>query len=186
MHMKRLLSLLLCLLAGITAASAQTTESYRLRAGDMVEIRMSRHDDMTLRGPIASDGTVELTFINTVKIAGLTRAEAGSKIRSLYADGWFKKPEITVNVTETRKAFIDIGGEVNNRGRYPFDPNTPITLLQAITTAGDFTTSANRTTVLLIRGGKTSKVNIRAIIEGKAADIRLQEGDTVRVQRSMF
>ncbi len=184
--MNRISILLLCLFSSLAASAQSSGDTYRLRAGDSVEIRMARHEDITLKGPVATDGTVQMPFINTVKIAGLTRAEAGAKIRALYADGWFKKPEVTVNITEARKAYIDIGGEVNNRGRYPLDPNSPMSLLQAITTAGDFTTRANRTIVLLIRGGTTSKINIKEIISGKRRDIQLLEGDTVRVQTSNF
>ncbi len=178
--------LLLTLILSPVPLSAQATETYRLRPGDVVDIKMARHEEISLRGPIASDGSVELQFIGTVEIAGLTRAEAGARIRSLYADGWFKKPEIIVNLSESRKSFITVSGDVGTPGSYPISPIVPLTLTQAIATAGDFTTRANRRTVLLIRAGRTNEVNVKEIINGKAPDIQLREGDQVRVKTSVL
>ena len=128
--MKLIQLLALVLMALLSAAPAQGNSSaaggataYQLRPGDAVEIRVFRHEDLSVRGPISADGTVAMQFINSVQIAGLTPAQAGARIQAQYADGWLKKPQVSVNVIEYARSTFTVTGAVNRANTFNLPRN---------------------------------------------------------------
>lgn len=170
------------------AAVPQETESssYKLRAGDGVEIRIFRHEELSVRGPIGADGTVALQFIGSIPVAGLTPGQARARIEAMYADGWLKKPQVAVNIVEYARATFTVTGQVNRAGTFTLPRNRNMTLLEAIGTAGHFKNTANQKRVLLKRGGKTYEVNVKNILRNPQTDVTLQDGDIVWVRESIF
>ena len=179
-------SILLGALSLIASAQESDTSSYKLRAGDSVEIRVFKHDELSVRGPIGADGTVALQFIGSVNMAGLTPGEARQRIESLYADGWLKKPQVAVNIVEYARATFTVSGQVNRPNTYTLPRNRPVTLLEAIGTAGSFNTRANQRVVQLKRGGRIIDVNVKQILKNPRTDITLQDGDLILVKEAIF
>jgi protein involved in polysaccharide export with SLBB domain len=173
------------LLLSLTSAIAQGGAE-RLRAGDTVDIRVFNHEDLSFKGPIQANGAVEMQFINSVTLAGLTPAEAKVRIENLYSDGWLKRPQVTVNVTEFHKAIFTVGGAVQRPASYPLPRNRPLTILEAIPMAGDFNQRANRTTVILTRNGVARKVDFKAVSRNPRLNITLQDGDVITVKESFL
>jgi polysaccharide export outer membrane protein len=180
------LTVLWAILTGITPAQETNTSSYKLRAGDSVEIRVFKHDELSVRGPIGADGSVALQFIGSVPVAGLTPGQARARIEAQYADGWLKKPQVAVNIVEYAKATITVSGQVNRPGTFTLPRNRSMTLLEAIGTAGSFNTRANQRTVLLKRGSKTYEVNVKQVLKNPRADIPLRDGDIVWVKEAIL
>jgi polysaccharide biosynthesis/export protein len=162
------------------------TSSYRLRAGDVMEIRVFRHDELSVRGPISADGTVALQFIHSVSVAGLTPGQARARIEALYADGWLKKPQVAVNVVEYCRASITVSGQVNRPGTFTLPRNRSMTLLEAIGTAGHFNTRANQRNVILKRGNRTYELNVKQILKNPQSDVPLKDGDIVWVKEAIL
>ena len=171
-----------------TAAASQETEPsvYKLRAGDSLEIRVFKHDELGVRGPIGADGTVSLQFIGSVPVAGLTPDQARSRIEALYSDGWFKKPQVAVNIVEYARATVTVTGQVNRPGTFTLSRNRSMTLLEAIGTAGHFKNTANQKHVLLKRGNKTYEVNVKNILKNPQTDVTLRDGDIIWVKEALL
>ena len=95
------------------------------------------------------------------------------------------KDVVTVPIDQTLNVFVY--GEVKTPGAIPYLSSRKITLVQAIAQAGGPTEWAKRTKVLIKRRDKTSgkeikiPVNLKNMINGKIADIILEEGDVVIV-----
>lgn len=95
------------------------------------------------------------------------------------------KDVVTVPIDQTLNVFVY--GEVKSPGAIPYLSSKKITLVQAIAQAGGPTEWAKRTKVLIKRRDKTSgkeikiPVNLKNMINGKIADIILEEGDVVIV-----
>lgn len=160
--------------------------SYRLRPGDAVEIRVFRHEDLSVRGPIAADGSVALQFIGSVPVAGLTPVEAGVRIERLFAAGWLKKPQVAVNIVEYARSTFTVSGQVNRPGTFTLPRNRSMTLLEAIGTAGHFNTRANQRAVLLKRGSRTYEVNVKTILKKPETDVQLRDGDVIWVKEAIL
>ena len=171
---------------GGTVPQEAESSSYKLRAGDSVEIRVFKHDELSVRGPIGADGTVALTFLDSITIAGLTPSQARARIEAMYADGWFKKPQVAVNVVEYARATITVTGQVNRPGTFALSRNRSMTLLEAIGTAGHFKNTANQKRVLLKRGGKTYEVNVKNILKNPQTDVTLRDGDIIWVKEAIL
>jgi len=170
----------------VTVPQEAETSSYRLRAGDSVEIRVFRHDELSVRGPISADGSVALQFIGSIPVAGLTPGQARTRIEAMYADGWLKKPQVAVNVVEYSRSTITVSGQVNRPGTFTLPRNRSMTLLEAIGTAGHFNTRANQRHVLLKRGSKTYEVNVKQILKNPQTDVPLRDGDIVWVKEAIL
>ena len=95
------------------------------------------------------------------------------------------KDVISIPIDQTLNVFVY--GEVRNPGAIPYLRSKKITLLQAIAQAGGPTEWAKKSKVVVKRKdratGKEMKINVnlKKMIEGKVADIVLEEGDVVIV-----
>jgi polysaccharide export outer membrane protein len=95
------------------------------------------------------------------------------------------KDVVTVPIDQMLNVFVY--GEVKTPGAIPFLRSKKITLLQAIAQAGGPTEWAKKSKVMIKRkNNKTGKemkinVNLKNMINGKIADIVLEEGDVVIV-----
>lgn len=178
--------LLLAAFTGGAAAQEADPSSYKLRAGDSIEIRVFKHDELSVRGPIGADGMVALQFIGSVPVAGLTPGQARARIEAQYADGWLKKPQVAVNVIEYARASFTVAGQVNRPGNYALPRNRSMTILEAIGSAGSFNTRANQRTVLLKRGAKTFEVNVKSILKNPQTDVPLRDGDVIWVKEAVL
>ena len=164
-------------------APAQSGD-YRLSIGDAVEIRVFRHDDIGGKFTLGSDGAVLLQFIGAVTLNGLTPEQARQRIEALLADGWLRKPQVTVNVADFAKNTITVTGQVNRGGAFNVARNKPFTVAQAVGMAGGFNTRANARAVMLKRGAKSYTIDVKAIFENPSLDIPLKDGDVLFVKES--
>jgi polysaccharide export outer membrane protein len=92
-------------------------------------------------------------------------------------------------VTVREKAVFYIRGEVTRPGSYFLEND--MTIMKSISIAGGLTQFANRRQVELIRAEEGSRqrkqvVNLKAIEEGKIADIPLRQNDIVIIPRRIF
>lgn len=91
-------------------------------------------------------GTIEYTLLGTLKVAGLTTAEAKAMIKDklkLY----LKEPTVSVRFLNYK---ISVLGEVAHPSVYVI-PNESVTLPEALSMAGDITIFGKRENILVIR-----------------------------------
>jgi polysaccharide export outer membrane protein len=105
---------------------------YRLAPGDRLTIAV--FDEKELSGDFFIDGGGEilLPVAGSVKISGLTLAEAQDLIQKKFADGVLRRPTVSLSIKEFRPIFVT--GHVRKAGSYPFMLGE--TVKAAIATAG--------------------------------------------------
>ena len=97
------------------------------------------------------------------------------------------QPKDVVNIPVDQMQNVFVYGEVRTPGAVPYLSSKRITLLQAIAQAGGTTEWAKKSGVIIKRKDKkTGKemnipINLKRMINGKIADIVLEEGDVVIV-----
>ena len=150
--------------------------NYRIQPQDILQIRNLRNSKtiVDLDPPISGstvasaantqpenflvedDGTVALTGLGRVQIAGLTRIEAAKHIEELYKKEIVKHPLIDVKIVNLQ---VTILGEVKAPGNYPLvkDRNT---LIEMIGNAGGFTEVADQKDVKIIRDTMLTKIDL--------------------------
>jgi protein involved in polysaccharide export with SLBB domain len=77
-------------------------------------------------------------------------------------------------------------GRIIRPGALNLPSQEQLTISRAISLSGGFDKFANQDAVQLMREGRVSTVDVRAILAGKTQDPPLRPGDTVYVQESRF
>ena len=97
---------------------------------------------------VSPDGYIKYPVIGEIHVAGLNRHEAADVIeRKLLSHNLLRDPKVTV---EFLNATISILGDVNSPGEYPIDKDN-LTILQALSKAGDLNITGMRGNVLVVR-----------------------------------
>ncbi len=96
---------------------------------------------------VDSDGNIELPTLGTMPVAGLTLAAAKDTIRAALRPYFTEKPIVNVRLLNFR---VSVNGEVASPSIIAV-PNGRITMIEAITQAGDFTSYSRRDSILVIR-----------------------------------
>ena len=188
---------LLLVLASACASGAPTrapnlappTERSLLGPGDVFTLEIVGEKDLPHEYQVASDGTVDMPYVHTLKVADLEAQEVARLVRArLIAEKILVDPSVVVQVKEYASRHITLLGQVAKPGSFPL--LSGMSLIQAISQAGGLTAVASASHVNLTRktGGKqqTVEIDVGAIIDGKAPDVPLQAGDQIYVHERLF
>lgn len=158
-------------------------------AGDVFSMEIVGEKELPKEYTVASDGTVDLPFVQTIQVAGLEPQEIARLIRQrLIEKKILTDPSVIVQVKEYNSRRVVLLGQVAKPGTFPL--TSGLTLIQAISLAGGLTAIANDDRVTLTRkvGNKTQTVtvSVEAITSGNSEDIPLQSGDRIYVYERLF
>lgn len=101
---------------------------------------------------VDKDGNIEMPMLGMIKVADMSTSEAKEVIRK-KASTYYKNPTIQVRFANFK---ITVLGEVARPASYTI-PNEKITVLDAISLAGDLTIFGKRDDVMLIRNNGAYK-----------------------------
>ena len=134
---------------------------------------------------IDKEGYINFPTLGRVHVAGMTRSEVAKKIKGLLdKEGQAKDATVTVEFANLKYAIL---GEVKNPNSYSIDRDA-ITILDAISTAGDLTIQGQRTNVQVIRREEDNtervyKVNLCSLEELQKSPVYyIQQNDVIYVE----
>jgi polysaccharide export outer membrane protein len=168
-------------------------EEYRLGAGDEIALDFPGRPELAGIHTVGPDGMITLNVAGSVRIADLTREEAGKAIAAALSK-YYTDPNVTVKIDKYTANRVRVIGYVQHPGEIPFE-GTP-TLLDAIGRAGLITPTVTANgvpnnigpsvpeTCTIYRGNSTAvQVDLRQmLLTGNAlADMRLRRNDIVFV-----
>lgn len=132
-------------------------QAYELKPGDIVEITVLEDPSLNRRVLIGPDGAISLPLAGSVQAGGSTLNTLQTGIASRLRGQFVNPPSVTVSLValgpETLDPLTDgegevvdpaeeelisfyVLGEVARPGRYEFEPDSPISVLQALAIAG--------------------------------------------------
>jgi len=154
---------------------AQLDSSYKLSAGDRINILVFEEPDMSFEILLDSKGVITYPYLNEITIKGKTTSQVESELSAGLKGRVLINPNIAVSVVEYRA--FSIGGEVNDPGNYPFEPN--LTLRKAINLAGGVTEWSN---------GKRFKIDRENKVKGERPnlDSPVYPGDVITILPRRF
>jgi polysaccharide export outer membrane protein len=172
--------------------AGQATSTYRISAGDMIDVYVWGDERLQRSLTILPDGTFGFPLAGTVMAAGHTTSDVEAELSRLLAPQYKGvAPQVTVSVKQSTGMQISVIGKV--RGPGSFSPTRYVTVLDALALAGGPTDFADLSNVVVLRnrGGKTTVVRVRlgGVLKGKPSDSdlagdaipQLMAGDTVVV-----
>ncbi len=155
-----------------------------LRVGDKIQVLLADLPPGTISAEvtISEDGKITLHLDQTFQAAGKTRTQLEAEIRTRYVPNFYTKMTVTVKQEDR---FVFVGGFVKVPNRYPYTPG--LTVLKAISTAGDFSEFGDKTKVTITRTGDVKEtMDCKAAIENPTLDRALFPGDRIYVPRRFF
>lgn len=97
---------------------------------------------------VSPEGTIDYPVIGKIKVEGMTRSELAAFIKGeIMGRGLIKDPVVTV---EFLNVGVSVLGEVKEPGRYDLNADV-LTLMEALSLAGDLTIQGQRNDVKVIR-----------------------------------
>lgn len=166
------------------SSAAAADPAYVIGPEDVLDINVWKEPDMTRSVPVRPDGKISLPLINDVQAAGSTPQQLAATVTEKLRK-YVQEPQVTVIVTVINSQRVFVVGEVLRAGAFPLIPG--MTVLQALSSAGGFTTFADVKKIHVMRlvNGKQVELpfNYREVLKGDSQDqnIKLQPGDTVIV-----
>ncbi len=183
---QRLLMMLLllgCAMLFFSSAWAQdevagvTDLSYRLGAGDKLQIDVFNQDDLTGEYTLDGNGRFTMHLIGKVDAGGLTPTELEALLVSKLKPDYLVNPRISVRVQNFRPFYII--GEVKSPNSYAYVDG--MTYLTAVAIAGGYTYRAKKDHVFVVRGADPDKTEIKLDVNDK-----VRPGDIIRIAERMF
>ena len=123
-------------------------ERYHLHPGDSLVLDYRLSPELNQTVTVGPDGYVDLNVAGSVKVAGLTLAEAHDLIVQ-QASTRLNNPELNLQLKDFQRLYVVVAGQVNNPTR--IEMREDMTALQAVMLAGGFRDSARESRVVLFR-----------------------------------
>lgn len=173
----------------VTEVPPPATDDTTLGPGDVFSVRVYGEEAMSGSHQIAPDGTINFPLLGAVQVKGLEPSEVAQKIRSqLIERDFLRAPHVSVYVEEYASKRVSVVGAVTNPGTFPLEPG--MTVVQAISMAGGFSSLADRDATVVTRRVDEDIVRYRVpvdrVTKGQAADIEVAAGDIIFVPERMF
>lgn len=202
---KRVLTLMSCLAAAVTALPAQDTtpapepkkaigeiSNYQLQPGDVIQVRVFQEIDLDRETRVSQDYTIMLPLIGEVSVRNKSPRQVEADVRALYDRDFIVNPQVNISVVQYAPRTVSMVGMFNSPGPVPFPPEEGLRLVDAIARAGGFSRLARPSKMTLTRkmpDGTTQvfPINGDELIRGKLTeDWFLQRDDVVFVPETIY
>ena|ERR1700733_11255254 len=163
---------------------------YTIGVQDELTVDVLQPETMSLDLFVSPDGSITFPYIGSIYVKGKTAAQVQNEIQIRLADGYLKYPVVAVAIKQPNSRKFFVYGEVLKPGPYYLDEQA--TVLKAVSVAGGMTSFGSTRKVKILRpkkdgtGYEIIKVDYKAIMNGQAQDVPLQNGDIVQVEEGIF
>ena len=155
-----------------------TSASLRIEVGDRVTITVYDEPDLDVKGfKVPKSGRVSVPLIGNINVLGKSESEVTTLVTGLFADGYLKRPRVTVSVERIQLYFIK--GEVRQPGGYRFVEG--LSIQKAIALAGGYTERAAEEDISVVSESKPGRSRTRVSPAAAVAP-----GDIITIGESFF
>jgi polysaccharide export outer membrane protein len=123
-------------------------DEYEIGAGDVLHVTVLGQSEMTGDFPVDQEGLLSFPVLGKVKASQMSTREVERKLTTLLADGYLRRPQVTVTVQEYRSQKVFVTGEVQRPGPYALKADR--SLLALLGDVGQLTPNAGHE-VLVVR-----------------------------------
>ena len=188
--------------AGHATAQTLNAGDYSLAPGDRIDISVLEDPTLNRQALVRPDGKISLPLAGSIMVAGQSPEAVQRLIRRRLAKSFVALPTVTVSLAAvgieaaeellSLPAFFVIG-EVSQPGRFAFDTDKPVSILQALSLAGGLEVFPARKRVQVRRyDGDVETLlffDYRAVESGEAlpSQFFIEDGDVIVVpERGLF
>jgi polysaccharide export outer membrane protein len=159
-----------------------------LGPGDLFDVRVFGEPDLSSTYRVGPEGTIDYPLVGRLMISGLLSTQVAALLREKLT-AFVHAPQVSVLVREMNSKRVIVYGQVQKPGTFPY--SDAMTVVQAISLAGGFTSMAARERVVISRRTKAQRqeaveINVRDIADGHAPNRFVSPGDEVYVPERLF
>ncbi len=175
----------------------ESYSQYRVGPRDILNITVWGHPELTIPAGefrsaesagsvVGEDGTFFYAFAGVVQAAGRTVEEIREDLTRKLSK-YIEQVQLDVRVAAYRSQRVYIVGEVVQPGIH-LVKDIPLTVLEAINSAGGVKPEADLRNITLTREDKTFSINLLSLYEGgdTSQNVLLKHGDVLNVPDNMF
>lgn len=159
---------------------------YRIAPLDTLTVKVFKMPDLSGDYEVDLTGKISMPLIGEVSAVELTPAELDRRLTDKLGERYLQNPDVSVGVKASTRRTVTIDGAVNKAGSFPI--NGPVTLMQAVATAGGTSPEANARRVAVFRqiAGKrqAAAFDLVSIRRGQSEDPAIYPGDIIVVDGS--
>jgi len=172
--------------------AAQPINTDVIGVGDTIDVTIFERDGLNmfpagqdgashLQGlPVEAGGAVQLPYVGSIAVAGLTPAEARSavlrRLRRIALSS-----DVTLAISGRHSQLVSVQGDVTKPGMVPLGPETR-RLTSLLSQAAPTPANLEQAVVTVRRGMQATSLRLSDIFEQPAQDIALRPGDIVIVR----
>ena len=143
-----LVPLAACATSGkVTTYAVDSPGAYLLGGGDVLRVKVYGDDTVTGSYKVDEAGLISMPLVGQLRASGRTTGETAAAIAAALANGYVRNPDVSVEVESYRPFFIQ--GAVRQGGQFTYVSG--MTVRAAVSTAGGYSDTANRTRATLYR-----------------------------------
>jgi polysaccharide biosynthesis/export protein len=120
---------------------------YRIGPADLLDVSVYGAPDLSAEVRVASDGSIFLPLIGTLRAAGLNSRELGSVIEELLKRTYMKDPHVSVSVKDMESHSVSVFGAVEKPG--VFQIRSPKSLIEVLSLAQGLAVDAGDTVIVM-------------------------------------
>jgi len=162
------------------------TVDYIIGPEDVLDIAVWKNTELSKTVAVRPDGKISLPLIGDVVAVGKTTSQLADAISGKLKE-YKENPQVSIIVSQVNSYAIYVLGEVARPGKFPLKSKT--TILQAVTLAGGFTTTAARNKLVVFRFSESGEKDVKikasyddiVLRDGAGQNITLKPGDTLVV-----
>lgn len=158
-------------------------EDFTLSPGDLIEVHVFLQPDYGATVRLGLDGTVQLPFIGSVALEGLTVRTAQTLIADRLRTGQFyRDPQVIIQVVNTVNGSVTITGEI----RAAIPVTTQRSLREVLLSAGGLPATASHT-VKIVRPGVAEPIVVDLgadLAASESANIPVRPHDIIQITRA--
>ena len=167
-------------------------DDYAIQKEDVLTITIYDEPDLTTKARVNSSGEISFPLIGSIKVAGYTVNQLKEDIEKKLQDGYLVNPNVNIFVEEYHKKKVYIMGAVNKPGAYDVPRDKKTSIMEVISMAEGFTSSAaiNGTKIMRKVDGQDTVIQVKIsdiMKKGrKEDDIEVLADDVIMVPDSFF
>ena len=158
-------------------------QDFKLSPGDLLSVHVFQQPDYLSTVRISADGTAQLPYIGSVPLEGLSVRDAQARIADrLRAGGFYRDPEVIIEVLDTVNGSVLITGEMHS----VVPVSTERSLRDVLLTAGGLPPNASHT-IKIVRPGQADPIVVNLgtdLASSTAASIPIRPHDIIQISRA--
>jgi polysaccharide export outer membrane protein len=179
------------------APTKEPYSQYRIGPRDILTITVWEHPELTIPAGefrsaetagtvVGEDGNIFYPYAGVIKAAGKTVEEIREELTQKLSV-YIEQVQLDVRVTSYRSQRVYVVGEVVTPG-IQLVKDIPLTVLEAINSAGGLAPEADSRNITLTRNDKTYSINLLNLYEGGdiSQNVLLEHGDVLNVPDRQF